>query len=273
VPDHSPEETIAALEEVWSATAQMLGELQPDAWDRPTDCPGWSVRDHVSHLIGTELGLLGTTAPPPPDPMPEHVHNPIGASNEAWVDPRRDRPGTEVLAEFVDVTARRLDELKAMPTERWAELGWSPVGEAPYAEFMQIRVMDCWVHEQDIRWAVDRPGDRGGRGEQVALNRLTASLGFVIGRRVAPSEGTTVAVDLTGPTPRHLALAMQQGRANVINEIPTEPSVAITMPAEHFVRLACGRETVDDVLASGEATIAGNEELGNAIISSMNIMI
>jgi uncharacterized protein (TIGR03083 family) len=273
VPDHSPEEIIAGLEEVWSATAQVLGELPPDAWDRPTDCPGWSVRDQVAHVIGTELGLLGTPSPPPPDPMPDHVHNPIGASNEAWVDPRRDVPGTEMLAEFLDVTNRRLAELRAMPAERWAALGWSPVGEAPYAEFMHVRIMDCWVHEQDIRRALDRPGDRGGRGEQVALDRLTSSLGFVIGRRVAPADGTTVTVELSGPMPRELALAMQDRRAKVIEEIPAVPTVSISMPAEHFVRLACGRETSEAALATGEVAIAGDESLGNQVVASMNIMI
>jgi uncharacterized protein (TIGR03083 family) len=273
VPDHSPEETIAGLEEVWSSTAGLLGELSPQGWEAQTACPGWSVRDQVSHIIGTELGLLGTAAPQQPDPMPGHVQNPIGAANEAWVAARRTASGADMLAEFNEVTARRLAELKAMPAERWAELGWSPVGEAPYAEFMQIRIMDSWVHEQDIRLAVDRPGDRGGRGERVALNRLTSSLGFVVGRRVGPPDGTTVAVELLGPDPRHFALAMQDRRANMVAEVPEAPTVAIRMPAEHFVRLACGRETAEDALGSGAATIAGDEDLGRQVVSSMNIMI
>lgn len=273
MPDHSPQDIVSGLEEVWSATAEVLGELPAEEWDRPTECPGWSVRDQVSHVVGTELGLLGTPAPPPPDPLPEHVRNPIGASNEAWVDPRRKASGKEMLAEFVDVTNRRLAELRAMPEERWATLGWSPVGEAPYAEFMHVRIMDCWVHEQDIRRAVDRPGDRGGRGEQVALDRLTSSLGFVIGRRVAPPDGTTVALELSGPLPRHLGLAMQDRRANVLEDPPTTPTVSLAMPAEHFLRLVCGRESAPDALATGEVKIAGDEGLGSQILGSLNIMI
>ncbi len=273
VPDYSPEKTIAALEEVWTATGQMLGELHPDAWDLATDCPGWTVRDHVSHMIGTELGLLGTASPPPPEPMPKHVHNPIGQSNEAWVEARRHLPGTEVLAEFVEVTARRLEELRSMTAERWAQPGWSPIGEAPYAEFMQIRIMDCWVHEQDIRWAVDRPGDRGGRGERVSLGRLTAAMGFVVGRQVAPEDGTTVVFDLSGPLPTVLAVGMDGKRASELPSPPAEPSVRITLPAEHFVRLTCGRENSEAALASGEVALAADEELGRRVLGAMNIMV
>ncbi len=273
MPEPVQEETIAALEEVWGATAAVLGQLHPDAWDLATDCPGWSVRDHVSHMVGTELSLLGTAAPPAPDPMPEHVRNPIGQANEAWVEARRHLPGTEVLAEFVEVTARRLEQLRAMPPQRWAQLGWSPVGEAPYGEFMRIRVMDCWVHEQDIRWATNRPGGRGGRGEAIALERLVPAMGVVVGRRVAPPEGTTVVFDITGPLPQVLALEMAGGRANPLAGAPEAPSVRLTLGAEQFVRLACGRASGTEVLASGALEVAGDEALGRRILEAMNIMV
>ncbi len=273
VPDTSPEETIAALEETWSATAQALESLHPDAWDRDTDCPGWTVRDHVSHMIGTELSLLGTAAPSAPDPMPEHVRNPIGASNEAWIEARRGVPGTEVLAEFVEVTQKRLGELRAMPAERWEVPGWSPIGEAPYGEFMQIRIMDSWVHGQDIRWAIDRPGDRGGRGEAVALRRLTSGMGFVVGRQVGPPEGTTVVFDIEGPLARELAIGVEGKRANVLDGAPASPTVRLRMPAEHFVRLACGREDPEAVLDAGDVGVEGDAELGRKIVRSMNFMI
>lgn len=273
MPEPSSEEIIAALKEVWGATAEVLGQLRPDAWELATDCPGWSVRDHVSHMIGTEMGLLGTPPPPAPDPMPTHVRNPIGQANEAWVEGRRGLPGTEVLAEFVEVTARRLEQLRGFPPERWAQLGWSPIGEAPYAEFMLIRVMDCWVHEQDIRWATDLPGDRGGRGEAIALERLSGAMGVVVGKRVAPPDGTTVVLDITGPLPRVLAFAMSGGRASLLESAPERPNVRVIMDAEHFVRLSCGREPADGALASGALEVTGDHGLGRRILEAMNIMI
>ena len=43
----------------------LVAPLSEDVWNRPTECPGWSVRDVVSHLIAMELELLG-------DPRPIH---------------------------------------------------------------------------------------------------------------------------------------------------------------------------------------------------------
>jgi uncharacterized protein (TIGR03083 family) len=273
VPDHSPEETIGALDETWSATALLCATLPPESWDLPTDCPGWSVRDHISHLIGTELTLFGTSAPPRPDPMPAYVHNTIGEGNEAWIQARRDVPGSEMVAEFAQVTADRLEQLRAFPQARWDEVGWTPIGDAPYAEFMRLRIMDSWVHGQDIRWAADRPGERAGRGERVALARLGGAMTFVVGRQVAPPDGTTVVFQIDGPIPTVLAVAMEGKRASFLGDPPASPTTRLGLSADHFVRLTCGRESPDDVIESGDLTLQGDEELAKRIIRSMNFMI
>jgi uncharacterized protein (TIGR03083 family) len=273
VPDASPEETIAALRETWSATAALGSVLQPGAWDLPTDCPGWTVRDHVSHLIGTELTLLGASPPSPPDPIPEYVHNPIGEANEAWIEERRDVPGTEIMAEFVEVTARRIEQLAGMSPERWAARGSTPIGEAPYAEFMQIRTMDSWVHGQDIRWATARPGDRAGRAERAALARLGGGMAFVVGRQVAPPDGTTVVFDVHGPIPLVLAVVMEGSRASFLDDPPGSPTVRLGLSSDHFVRLTCGRESPDDVIDSGDLTLGGDQDLGRQIVRAMKFMI
>ncbi len=264
---------IAALEETWSATAELGRALPPEAWDLATDCPGWTVRDHLSHMIGTEHGLLGDPAPPAPDPMPGHVRNPIGEGNEAWIAPRRAVPGAELVVEFEDVTARRLRQLRSFTPEQWSVPGWSPVGEAPYATFMMVRIMDCWVHGQDMRWALDQPGDRGGRGERVALDRLTSGAGFIVGRKVAPPDGTTVVFEIEGPDPRRLVLKMEGSRATEVAEAPESPTVVLQMPAEQYVRLACGRQLPEEALAAGGVRIEGDHALGASVVRSMNFMI
>src|SRR3982074_66388 len=98
---------IRQLAEVRAAVAGSCEGLPPDQRALPTDCPGWSVRDQVSHLLAIEHSLLGDPGPPPLVPMPPHVRNPIGEINEPWIEQRRGTPGDEVLAEFVETSARR----------------------------------------------------------------------------------------------------------------------------------------------------------------------
>ena len=273
VPERLPEPIIATLGETWSATAQACEGLHPDAWDLPTDCPGWTVRDQLSHLIGTELGLLGRAAPAVPDPMPDYVRNPLGQLNEAWIEERRGVPGTEVLAEFVDATSRRLVELAGFPPERWDVLGWSPGGEAPYREFMQIRAFDSWVHGQDIRRAVDRPGDRGTRAEEITVERVTMGMSYVVGRKAAPPDATTVVFDLGGSPARTVTVQMNGKRAEGRAKAPANPTVRIAMSLEHFIGLGCGRQDPEAALGSGQVTFDGDKELGTRVVQAMDFMI
>ena len=30
----------------------LVDDLRADEWQRPTDCPGWTVRDMLGHLLG-----------------------------------------------------------------------------------------------------------------------------------------------------------------------------------------------------------------------------
>src|SRR5271165_860886 len=102
------EPVVDHLGEVWTSLSLACGHLDDHQWALSTDCPGWSVKDQLSHLIGVERMLLGEPSPPASVPTAEHVRNPVGQLNEAWVAARRPVPGDEVLAEFVETTDRRL---------------------------------------------------------------------------------------------------------------------------------------------------------------------
>ena len=51
--------TTDLLEETLRATIAVGQQLSDEEWELPTDCPAWTVKDHVSHLIGTERMLQG----------------------------------------------------------------------------------------------------------------------------------------------------------------------------------------------------------------------
>ena len=96
---------------------------------------------------------------------------------------RRGRPPAELLAEFREVTATRLADLRAMTDEEMAAEIDGPIGRMPYGAFMEVRAMDCWVHEQDIRRATGRPGDLDSTVAKASVDRFTSGLGYVVGKR------------------------------------------------------------------------------------------
>src|SRR5690606_41354072 len=99
--------------EAFAAFVDPGAALAPGGWDAPTACPGWSVKDNASHVIGTESILLGR--PQPEVDLPEdlpHVRNDIGRINEVWVQSYRPRPPAEVLADLRQVVAERRAALR-----------------------------------------------------------------------------------------------------------------------------------------------------------------
>jgi uncharacterized protein (TIGR03083 family) len=271
VANHEP--VIDQMAQVWSSTVKACDRLGIGQWDEPTDCPGWTVKDQLSHLIGIERMILGDPSPPALAEVPMHVTNSFGELNEVWVDARRSVPGGEVLDEFVEVTHRRLDDLRAMPQAKFDEVGWSPLGEVPYREFMQTRILDSWAHEQDVRRAVGRPGGRNGVGEAAVLDRCEQSMPYVVGKRVAPRDGTAVLFSVAGVMGRQILVTMDSGRASRAPLLPVAtPTVVLTMDQETFWRLGFGRVAPVRVVASGQVRVDGDMAIGHKVLESMAFM-
>jgi len=269
----SNEGVVDVLDEEWSAITALGAELGEAEWELPSECPGWSVRDLVSHLIGIERTLLGEPAPEGPARLPAHVRNEVGAHNEAWVASRRHLPGRAVLEEFGAVTARRLEELRSFPASRFDEVGPSPVGEVPYGEFMRVRVMDSWVHEQDMRVATGRPGHESGPAADLSMGRLCSAMPFVVAKQAGAPEGASVRFDIRGDAPRRVDVVVTGGRGRTVAALDEGPTVVLGMAAGGFRRLACGRVTGQAARSVGLVEVGGDADLGRRVLDAMAFMI
>ena len=262
------------MADVWNSIANLCGPLSADEWRTATDCPGWSVQDQVSHLAGSETGILGD---PDPDHTPSaaalaHTRSAQGRHNEMLVDYRRAWSGPEVLADFQSQTARRLALLREMTDADFAAEMQTPVGPGPMAEFLSIRIMDAWVHEQDIRRALHRPGGLDTAAAAHALGRIIRAMPYVAARRAQAPDGATVLFDISGPAGRLMPIAVAGGRGRELEQPPAAPTVRISLDAETFACLGCGRWDPEEVLQSGKVSIEGDIELGQTIVRQMNIM-
>lgn len=265
--DIDQQHTIDALGEVWSSIDTFCEELPDDRWTDPVPLPGWDVRSTFIHIFGTEAMLQGRR--PTVEIRPEdlaHVKNPIGALNEHWIATYAAASPDELLAEFRALTSERLAVLRAMSPQQWSAVGPTPIGEAPYGRFMQIRVFDCWMHEQDIRAGVDLPGHESGVAVEVSLDEIENAMGFVVGKRSGAPAGTTVTFDLTGPGGRRIHVSVD-GRAAVVASLDRPATVTLRMPVIWFTRIAGGREDASEHL--DRVTLSGDEELGRTILSNL----
>ena len=251
---------VGLLREEWSSIGELLTGLSDEQWSSPA-LPGWDVHDVVAHMVGTERMLSGIAHPDVPSEATAvaHVRNEIGRRNEEWVVDLRRRSHAELLADFRAVTASRLEALEAMGDADLDAPAWTPGGDATYGRVMEVRVVDGWMHEQDIRSAVGVPGNEEGPVAEQALDEVVGALGYIVGKRAGAPDGSSVTIRLTGPIERRLHVRVD-GRAKVVPDLDGPPAAGIAMSSSLFLRLAGGRVDPDSVLdrveLSGEAALA-----------------
>jgi uncharacterized protein (TIGR03083 family) len=266
-------ELVDLLSDVWASMADLGDGLTEGDWKTPTDVPGWSVQDNLVHITSMEWHLLGRPVPEHtlPDALP-HVKNDIGRANELFVDSRRALTGAEALTEFREVIAARLQQLRDYGPDDFAADSWTPVGPGTVRDLLPFRVFDSWVHEQDMRRAVARPGDLDGTVAENAVARMVASMPFIVGKRVGAPDGTTVHFGISGPGARTFTILVDAGRARFAEELTGAPTATIATDGETFVRLTCGRVDPGEALGSGRVHLGGDTDLGRRVVEELNFL-
>jgi len=270
---HLPKDaTVAALLEELAAIDGLLAELDDEDWRLPTALPGWDVQANVAHIIGTESMLAGVPTPTTDVDVTglAHVRNDIGGVNEPWVLALAARTPAEVRDELRAIGERRAAALEAMSQEDWDAEGFTPAGLDTYGRFMRIRVFDCWMHEQDIRDAVGRPGHLDGPAVELALDEMVTAMGFVVGKRAGAPDGARVTISIdgeAGSASRDIHVAVD-GRAAVVDALDRPAWVTLTTDVHTFTRLAGGRTRYADI-DSDLVTVEGDPALGDRILHNL----
>lgn len=264
-----PVDSINKLAATFDSLNELCSQLTEAQWKMPTQLPGWSVQDNLSHIIGTERALYGLPEFDHKASDLSNVKNPIGEMNEHHVDLRRSRPGAEVFAEFQELAKMRIDQLRSADDAYFDKEAMTPTGPGTVADFLHIRILDVWTHEQDMRRTVGIPGNGGGPAAEHTIDRLIRTIPIVVGKRAATPEGGTVVIEVTGDVKRTIATTIVEGRGQVSNKAPADALCTITMDSDAFLQLATGRATHAEI----SYTIEGDKELGTKVVSQFNMMI
>jgi uncharacterized protein (TIGR03083 family) len=262
---------VDAMADVWSSIGELGDSLDAAEWKTETECPGWSVQDNVAHIVGIESVILGRPSPDHTAPDAPHVRNDVARANEVWVDWYRSRSGPEVLAEFRSVTGERMALLRAADADFDAE-AWTPIGPGTVRDMLPFRIFDSFVHEQDMRRALARPGGWDGPAAVIGLDRIAAVMPMIVGKRVSPPEGALVEIAVTGPAARVVAIQIENGRARLTDSGTGEPIMRLELDGDSFVRLGTGRGDPDAILAAPDVEISGDQAMGETLARSMNFM-
>ena len=269
VPMSDEQELAGYVELWWQAVNDFVGVLEsvPEAaWSTPTDLPGWDVKACAAHTAHLESILAGGPEETAEVGSPPHVTGFMGAYTEIGVVNRRSLSADAILNELREATTRRHTALLADPPTDGSAKPPVVFGGVPWdwRTLLRNRPLDVWMHEQDVRRAVGRPGGMDTAAARHTAEYLAEALGYVLAKKAAAPAGTTLVLDLEGSAPFAFEVA-DNGRGQRLAEPPEEPTVTLRMDRESFIRLAGGRCAAEP----GRVSVAGDQELGELVLSRL----
>lgn len=242
------------LQRCFDSVDELLDGLEDDRWAVRSLCPDWDVRGVVGHLGGVEHMLLGEAPGSMTDSLPFQK---IGD----WIADVAAMSNAEFLARYREVIAGRRAELSVMTEEQLALPSATPVGPGTYGRFMAVRVFDYWIHEQDMRVPLGRPGHESGPAAEMAIDEIHRSLPYIVGKKIGLTDAMSITFELTGPVRRSMHLVVD-GRAGLVDELDGA-DVTLRADSTTFALLACGRIDPQGPIDDGRVGWSGSDEWGD----------
>lgn len=264
------QERLARYIDIWwqavNDFTDLLEEVPADQWSTPTDLPGWDVRACASHTAHLEGVLAGGPEETAEVGEPPHVTGLMGLYTEIGVVNRRDASPDAIINELREAATARHTALLADPPTDGAAKPATIFGGVPWTweTLLRNRPLDVWMHEQDVRRAIGRPGGMDSAAARHTAAYLAESLGYVLAKRVGAPAGTNAVLEVAGHDP--IAFTVNDaGRGERLAEAPAEPTVALRMDRESFIVQAGGRRAAEP----GAVTIEGDQALAQQLLEAL----
>ncbi|MDA2803315.1 maleylpyruvate isomerase family mycothiol-dependent enzyme [Nocardiopsis suaedae] len=221
----------------------LLADLDRDEWSAPTVCPGWDVHDVAAHVLhdytrrlsGGRDGHRG-----PPFAQGEALADFIHRTNGEFVAVAR-HFSPELMVDQIAHLGPQLDALWAgtdLDGPADLDIPWaSDARPAPAWLDLAREYTEFWVHQQQIRDAVGRPGADGPDLAGPVTDAFTRALPKALAGLERP-DGTSVEIEVQGAAGGVWTVAADQGRWGIGRGHAPDPAARVVIAQDDFWRLA-----------------------------------
>jgi uncharacterized protein (TIGR03083 family) len=257
---------------------QVLQDLTAEQWERPTVCPGWAVRDVALHLLGIDVANLsrrrdGFAYHPdafPGDPAAFDLVALVNYINEEWVQATRCLSPRLLCALLAFVGEEMDDYFVRLDGGAMGEaVSWAGPDPAPVWLDVAREYTDRWVHQQQIRDAVECPGMIEPRYLAPVLATFVHALPRTL-RHEAPSPGTFVRLIISGDAGGSWVAVRTSDAWVLAREFAGEAAATVTVDQDTAWRL-CTRGLSPEVVRA-KARIDGDRALGELMLRMVSII-
>jgi uncharacterized protein (TIGR03083 family) len=273
-----PVYTADLFSEINSHLIQLLKSLSAEEWQQPTICDPWTVKDLAAHLLDTNIRRLSfqrdrLSRIPPDRPITsyEELVAFLNRLNQAWVEMAA-RFSPNVLIDFLDLTGRQLaDFFKTLDLQAPASaaVAWAGDEVSPIWFDMAREFTEKWLHQQQIRDALGRPGLNDRRYLYPVLDTFIRGLPHAY-RNITAPEGSSVAVTITGEAGGAWTLQREQGGWRLYYGQPPWPAARIELDQDTAWRLFT--KGLSPEIARSQVRIEGEATLGAGLLGLVSIM-
>jgi uncharacterized protein (TIGR03083 family) len=242
--------------------------LSGDEWSRPSQCPGWSVKDLVAHTSSNFKVLV--EPPPAAEPVPGMTAE---RAQDALVDQRREWSPEQVREEFQTWLEPALGVLEALQDPSMADqpITLHDLGTYPMAALADAFAFDLYCHLRvDLlrpMGAVDR--DLSPADETV----LRPAIGWMLTGLPQMCRGTLGVVDrpvglrLVGPGGGEHTVLPGQPLVEVAPGLRPDAAAVVTSSVQDFVVWGTGRRPWRE-----SVTVSGDEHRGARFLDAVDIV-
>jgi len=253
---------------------ELLGSLSPVDWSRKTVCPGWDVHDVVGHVLNDYLRRLSGSR----DGFPGAVFTDdetlplfLARTNDEFVRATR-QCSPQVMIDLLTYLGPQLDQLWArtdLIASADLQVSWAGPDASPAWLDIAREYTEFWVHQQQIRDAVDRPGANHRQLLHPVIDTFMRALPHTLGGCDYP-DGAAVLFVVHGDSGGRWN-AIHNGHRWQLNVGPAPtPTAEITMSAQDVWRLATRGISVAE--ARGRAHVRGDPTLIDAATSLLAVV-
>ena len=273
-----PIDTVQLFAGLGEELLALLRGLDPEDWSRPTACALWSVRDIAAHLLDTDVRRLSFQRDRLPLLAPDTEIEGYGdlvaflnQLNAEWIRAAK-RISPTLLIELLDFIGARVRTLfESLDPHAPAMLPVSWAGEETSCNWFDIarETTEKWLHQQQIRDAVNRPGLTSKEWLYPVLDTFMRALPYAY-CDVAAEEGSSLSFEIEGEAGGQWSLLRQDGSWKLFHGASPAPLALTSIGQDDAWRLFAG--SLDPETARRRTRIKGDQRLGARILQMVAVM-
>ncbi|MGH2750936.1 MAG: maleylpyruvate isomerase family mycothiol-dependent enzyme [Actinomycetota bacterium] len=259
-------DVLSIMEQERAEFVVLLRSLSPEDAETPAWGEGWTVKDIAVHLLGDDLSTLARCRDSyggldlGPLERWDDLVSALNDLNERWVEAGRFL-STRLIAELLSFTGELVSEFlsKVDPGAPGEVVSWAGPDPAPWWLVSAREFSERWVHHQQVRDALGRPGLNGPSFVGPILATVMHALPPAYQELEAPEE-TTVAVDVTGRAGFSWAVGRDSDGWKLYEGLSRDAATRLTLDQDtawrFLMRMIPEKEARAKVTIEGDATYA-----------------